>query len=331
MQTAAVRQAIATRPQNGKIALKNRQPQTPSWVGRVPQLKPGRYADGMPFHHVQYLCCKLILRPNKFDSRESFFDFGKVMREPAKEHGAKFTTDDFISQPVKIREVLFIDTEDFRLYNNAFILRRRIPYKDGFPIGEPELVFKFRHPDMQVAAETDVRPRILGDHRVKFKCQALPLKERLGGIRLLFSHNVQCLRSAIGIGHENVHDMDALVEVLPVLNRLKKHPKEEIKLVSNTIVEEVLQDIGMLDFGQGIACKANVAIWRTRGDHRPLIGEFAFQFHFKDRKMLGKEALSRAEAFFIELQYAAEEYIALNATKTATVYRLLGNPPKSHE
>lgn len=135
------------------------------------------------------------------------------MCEPAKEHGAKFTTDDFISQPVKIREVLFIDTEDFRLYNNAFILRRRIPYKDGFPIGEPELVFKFRHPDMQVAAETDVRPRILGDHRVKFKCQALPLKERLGGIRLLFSHNVQCLRSAIGIGHENVHDMDALVEV----------------------------------------------------------------------------------------------------------------------
>src|SRR5215469_5238052 len=262
MQTAAVRQAIATRPQNGKIALKNRQTQTPSWVGRVPQLKPGRYADGMPFHHVQYLCCKLILRPNKFDSRESFFDFGKVMREPAKEHGAKFTTDDFISQPVKIREVLFIDTEDFRLYNNAFILRRRIPYKDGFPIGEPELVFKFRHPDMQVAAETDVRPHILGDHRVKFKCQALPLKEKLGGIRLLFSHNIQCFRSAIGMGHENVRDMDSVIELLPVLARIRKEPKEKIDLVCNTIVEEVLQDIGMLDFGEGIGCKANVAIWR---------------------------------------------------------------------
>jgi hypothetical protein len=41
--------------------------------------------------------------------------------------------------------------------------------------------------------------------------------------------------------------------------------------------------------------------------------------------------LRRAESFFIALQYSAEEYIALNCTKTATVYRLLGNAPKSHE
>jgi len=322
--------AAINRSHEAKQLLK-REPVTPSWVGRVPQLKPGTYADGMPIHQVEYLCCKLILRPNRFVSRESLFDFGKVLREPAKEHGVKFTGAEFETQPVKIREVLFIDTEDFRLYNNAFILRRRIPYKDGFPIGDPEMVFKFRHPDMQVAAETDMRPSIRGDHRVKFKCQALPLKEKLGGIRLLFSHNVQFFRSAIGMGHENVSDMDALIELLPALARVRKDLKESIRIVSNTIVEEVLQDIGVLDFGQGIACKANVAIWRTRGEHRPLIGEFAFQFRFKDREMLGKEALQRAEAFFIDLQYAAEDYIMLNATKTATVYRLLGNPPKSHE
>jgi hypothetical protein len=184
---------------------------------------------------------------------------------------------------------------------------------------------------MQLCAETDVRPRILGDHRVKFKCQAMPLKEKLGGIRLLFSHNVQFLRSAIGMGKENVSDMDQIIDLLPALAVVRKEPKEKIRLVSNTIIEEVLQDIGALDFGEGIICKANVAIWRTRGEHRPLIGEFAYQFRFQDRDMLGKEALRRAEAFFIDLQYAAEEYIALNCTKTATVYRLLGNPPKSHE
>jgi hypothetical protein len=323
--------AAATKKATIVKAPPKREEVTPSWVGRVPQLKPGLYSDGLPIHQVEYLCCKLILRPNKFISRESFFDFGKVMRAPAKECGVGYSTDGFISQPVKIREVVFIDTEDFRLYNNAFILRRRIPYKDGFPIGDPEIVFKFRHSDMQVAAETDVRPHILGDHSVKFKCQALPLKEKLGGIRLLYSHNVQFLRSAIGMGRENVRDMDALVDLLPVLGRVRKTPKEEIKLVSNTIVEEVLQDIGTLDFGQGITCKANVAIWRTRGEHRPLIGEFAYQFKFQDRNMLGKEALKRAEAFFIALQYAAEDYIALNATKTAVVYRLLGNTPKSHE
>ncbi len=329
--------ATATAPSRTKDAklsphpTKTRAAVTPSWVGRVPHLKPGQYADGMPIHSPEYICCKLILRPNKFHSRESFFDFGKVFREPAKEHGVKYTTEGFIQQPVKIREVLFIDTDDFRLYNNAFILRRRIPYKDGFPIGEPEIVFKFRHPDLQMCAETDVRPNILGDHRVKFKVQALPLKERLGGIRLLYSHNVQFTRGAIGMGRENIRDMDALIDVLPVLAKVRKTPKEEIHLVSNTIVEEVLQDIGLLDFGDGLTCKANVAIWRTRGEHRPLIGEFAYQFKFKDRSQLSPDALRRTEAFFIGLQYSAEEYINLGATKTATVYRLLGNPPKSHE
>src|SRR5215469_1399765 len=331
MPVATVKEAVGSDFKKGKLLLKSRQAVTPSWVGRVPQIKPGRYADGMPIHQVHYLCCKLILRTNKFESRESLLDFGKVIREPAKEHGVKFTTCDLLSHPVKIREVLFIDTDDFRLYNNAFILRRRIRYKDGFPIGDPEIVFKFRHSDMQVAAETDVRPNIRGDYSVKFKCQALPLKERLGGIRLLFSHNVQFPRAAIGMGHEVVRDMDNLVKLLPALAKVKKDPNDRIKLVSNTIIEEVLQDIGVLDFGEDITCKANVAIWRTRGEHRPLIGEFAFQFRFNDRNMLGKEALKRAEAFFIGLQYAAEDYIALNTTKTGTIYRLLGNPPKSHE
>jgi hypothetical protein len=41
--------------------------------------------------------------------------------------------------------------------------------------------------------------------------------------------------------------------------------------------------------------------------------------------------MQRAEAFFIALQYAAKDYIALKATKTGIVYNLLGAPPNSHE
>ena len=310
-------------------AVKEKPIATKSWVGRIPLLKPGHYADGLPIHQVQYLCCKMMLKPNHFTSRKSLFEFAKVMQKPADENDVDVSTKDFIDAPLKIREVLFVDTADFRLYNNAFILRRRIPYQDGFPVGEPEIVFKFRHPDIQKAAETDVRPQIPGDHTVKFKCQALPLRERLGGVRMLFSHNVQFPRSAAHVG--DVLSMDVMTRVFPVLARIKKHSDEKIALVSDTIIEEVLQDICLLDFGEGVRAKANVSIWRTRGEHRPLIGEFAFQFKFKDRKELGKEPLQRAEAFFIALQYAAQDWIALNATKTGIVYRLHGNPPKSHE
>src|SRR3974390_2306530 len=302
-----------------------------SWAGRVPYIKPGRYADGMPFHEIQYLACKLVLRPNRFTSRKSLFDFAKVLRAPAIQCGVEFSTDEFEDEPLEIREVLFIDTKDFRLYNDAFILRRRIPYTDGFPSGEPEIVFKFRHPDIQKAAETDVRPQILGDHKVKFKCQALPLKDRLGGIRMLFSHNVQFPRSHVGDKDSDILMFKTIAKIFPVLNRLTKSPDEKFELVNGTIIEEVLQDIGSIDFGSGLSAKTNVGIWRTRGEHRPLIGEFAFQIRFRDRQALTLDAMKKAERFFLALQYTAQDYIALNATKTGIVYRLLGNAPTAHE
>ena len=87
----------------------------------------------------------------------------------------------------------------------------------------------------------------------------------------------------------------------------------------------------MLDFGSGLKAKTNVAMWRTRGEHRPLIGEFAFQIRFRDRKLLALDAMQRAERFFLALQYAAKDWITLNATKTGVVYRLLGNTPTAHE
>jgi hypothetical protein len=59
-----------------------------------------------------------------------------------------FKDDGLVLKP-QTREVVFWDTCDFRLYNHAFILRRRIAYKDGFPTGEPEIVFKYRNPDLQ--------------------------------------------------------------------------------------------------------------------------------------------------------------------------------------
>ncbi len=115
----------------------SKEPQRIGRARRIPDIRPGRYADGMPFNEVQYLECKIILRPNHFTSRKSFFDFAKVIRRPADEAGVNFSSDGFADAPLQIREVLFLDTADFRLYNNAFILRRRIPYSEGFPVGRP--------------------------------------------------------------------------------------------------------------------------------------------------------------------------------------------------
>jgi hypothetical protein len=298
-------------------------------VSFVPTLKPGKYSDGLPLDELKYLECKIILRPNHFTSRASLFDFRKLMRRPAKESGVDLDTAGFDNEPLQIREVLFLDTADFRLYNNAFILRRRVPYKDGFPTGDPEIVFKYRHPDLQKAAEMDMRPRITGDYQIKFKAEALPLKDGLGGIRMLYSHNVEFGLSSVRDGDRT--SMDTIVRVLPVLESITASPGGKIELVSGTIVEEILQDIGMLDFGKGMTAVANVALWRTRGEHSPLIGEFAFQLKFRRREDLNERALTRGKAFFLALQTAARDWIQLGATKTGVVYRLKGNPPNAHE
>src|SRR5512137_2484081 len=289
----------------------------------------GTYADGHPLDRLEYLESKIILKPDRFTSRKSFWEFARIVKKVARKTGVGFSSRAFKEERPQIREVVFLDTADFRLYNNAFILRRRIPYRDGFPIGDPEIVFKFRHPDLEQATRTDVRPRIDGPYRIKFKVEALPEKDAVGTVRLLYSHNVEFPLSHVHEGDRL--SMDTIVRVLPALAGLRKRKGERIDLVNHTIVEEVLQDVGMLDFGKGVEAKANVSLWRTRGDHLPLVGEFAFQIRLERGSAPHEKVRQRAKQFFVSLQYAAEAWLLLGATKTAMVYRLQGNPPKAHE
>jgi len=295
---------------------------------RVPDLKPGTYKDGKPLHEVQFLECKIILKPERFTSAKTFREYAKLVEQAAKQNDVGYSDKAAAPRP-EIREVLFFDTADFSLYNNAFILRRRIRYEDGFPAGEPEIVCKFRHPEMQRAAEMDIRPQIAGEYVVKFKAEALPLKDEVGGYRLLFSHNVEFgLSQAIEGDQTSTH---LLTRTFPCLASVLKTDADRLELVNQTIVEEVLQDLGTLDFGGGMAAKFNVAIWRERGMHRPLAGEFAFQLKFKQRDDLHEKTLARVKRFFIALQQLGRDWLSLGTTKTGIVYQLKGNPPQAHE
>jgi hypothetical protein len=295
---------------------------------RGPDPKQARYSDGSPLDEVQYLECKLILKPDPFTAAKVFFEYGKMVARTAKEFGVAFRNDGVVLNP-QIREVVFADTPDFRLYNHSFILRRRIAYEAGFPASEPEIVFKFRHPDMQKAANLDMRPNIAGKYRIKFKAEALPLKDQVGGYRLLFSHNVQFPLSQAPEGDRA--SLGMLARVFPGLAQLKHSDADRVELVNQTIVEEVLQDLGVLDFGKGFTAGSNIAIWRERGTHRPLCGEFAFQAKFKRRDELHDKAVDRCKQFFIALQQSGRDWLSLGTTKTGLVYRLKGNPPESHE
>jgi hypothetical protein len=289
----------------------------------------GTYSDGHPLDVVHYLEAKLILKPDRFTSVDSFRDFGKLVQRTAKNLKVGFITDPKIGLRPDVREIIFGDTPDFRLYNNAFILRRRVSYVDGFPVGDPEIVFKFRHPDEKKAAALDVRPNISGAYRIKFKAEALPLKEEIGGYRILYSHN--CVFGLSQMHEADKTSMATLARVFPALSALKKDDTEKVSLVNEGIVEEVLLELGELDFGKGIVGKCNVALWRTRGEHKPLVGEFAYQCKFERKEEVHEKAKKLCEQFFITLQQDVKDWISLGTTKTGMVYRLKGNAPQGHE
>lgn len=288
------------------------------------------YADGHPHDKVQFFDAKLILKPDFFFSVRGFTSFSDLIADAvAKVKGTTYKAFDLTKKRPRIREVLFLDTADFRLYNNSFILRRRTAYQDGFPIEDPEIVFKFRNPDMALAASVDVRPKIAGPFRVKFKSEALPLKDEVGGYRLLYSHN--CIFPLSSVHDPDRTNLKTIARALPAIAGLIGETEGKVELVNSTLVEEVLMDLGTIDFGKGTVSKANISLWRSLGDHKVMCGEFAFQAKFDRREDVHQIAKQRVEELFIKLQLVAAGWLYLGTTKTGLVYRLHGNPPQSHE
>jgi hypothetical protein len=295
------------------------------------------YADGRRCDELNYLQCKLILKPDRFTSVRVFKEFASLVHRAAEATGVGYHHTPKVQQRPEVREVLFLDTGGFHLYNSAFIVRRRIAYEDGFAIGDPEIVFKYRSPDMKKAQQLDVRPRIDGKYKIKFKLEVMPLKERLGGLRRLLAHNVEFGLSQApqaerivmaSLGHMSLPE---LATIFPPLVGISCEGPDDVSLVNQTIVEELLHDICLLDFGHRTAAKANLGLWRSRGDHHAFVGEFAFQLRFDHPDEIGLKALQACERFFLELQQVCADWLALTTTKTGAVYRLKGNPPQAHE
>ncbi len=297
--------------------------------GKPVVAKP-HYVEGDPAEKVQFFDAKLILKPDFFDSMRGFKMFSDLVAEAVgRVRGVTYEQFNLTKARPRIREVMFVDTADFRLYNNSFILRRRTEYQDGFPIGDPEIVFKYRSNDLETTRAVDVRPQIAGPYRIKFKMEGLPLKDQVGSYRLLYAHNCIFPVSSVHAGDRT--NLKTIAKALPAIAGLIGEMEGKVELVNSTLVEEVLLDLGMIDFGKGMVAKANISLWRSLGDHKVMCGEFAYQTRFERGDEVDALVRQRVEELFIKLQQIASGWLLLGTTKTGLVYRLKGNPPQSHE
>lgn len=273
-----------------------------------------------PEDRIQYREYKIILQPQYFTSPKAFEDFWQIVRHTAKKFGVKVKEAEGAFES-NVREVLFFDTEDFALYRNHFILRLRTRYKSGWPTGIPELTFKFRHPEFKQAAAVNVHPEIPGVARIKFKEELLPVREALGGVRSIFSHN--CVLAKTREGLEGA--VKDVVSTFSALKNLEADHDAPLRLVNDMAVEEVQVDVGELNFGEGFHGKTTIAVWRTRKYEHAFCGEFAFQCRFDSEEEIHKSSLRRADDFYKALQMDAHDWVSLGTTKTALVYNIGSN------
>ncbi|WP_395664534.1 hypothetical protein [Methylocella sp.] len=276
---------------------------------------------------VHYREYKILLRPERFFAPSQFEAFWKKVRAVAEKTGVDVETAKRAFDR-EVREIQFYDTDGADLYRNAFILRKRTFYVDGWPAAEHELTLKFRHPELPVAAATDVTPHLAVDADIKFKEEILPLKASVGGLRRLYSHNCVLATPQLEIEQGLAH----IASVFPCLDALVKSSNgAPLRLVNDLPVEEIMVEPGRLDFGHRLDAKATIALWRNRSTETSLIGEFAFQAKFESYDGLSDKAKARSEAFFMELQRDAPEWVALGTTKTAVVYQFGGRPECGRE
>ena len=275
---------------------------------------------------LRYREFKILLKPERFFAPERLEEYWEIVGKIAKKCGVGVTTNKDAFHRL-IREVLFYDTKSFDLYKNAFILRKRTFYKNGWPETNHELTVKYRHPEFKEAAAVDVNPLMPGERKIKFKEEILTLKNELGGMRSLYSHNCVLYTPNIVL----TQGLADIAKIFPSMQKIGLLPKSKIQLVNHMAVEELQVNAGVLDFGHGHEANATIAIWRNRASETSLIGEFAFQAKFKRYEDIHSSAKEKTETFYKTMQTNAPDWVQLGTTKTAMIYGMGKTLVRAHE
>jgi hypothetical protein len=278
---------------------------------------------------IRYREYKILLRADRCGEVDGFEKFWHKIEAIADKCKIDITLSKTPFKPQK-RDIRFYDTKGFDLYRNAFILRQRTPYDDrGRPSNEHELTFKFRHPDLTRFETLDLHSTARDEDRIKFKEELLPLREQIGGLRSLYSHNRITASRDAGLS-QNLHDILQASPAHTLACGIKCHAQSSVEPVNDVAVEETEVEPGAFNFGHDFAAKATIAVWRDRETNKAMVGEFGFQAKFHDYDDIHHKARAKSEAFFRAVQTEAPKWLHLGTTKTALIYAQRGTAP-NHE
>jgi hypothetical protein len=227
-----------------------------------------------------------------------------------------------LSEPVwqehtRSRSAIFYDTDEFDLYRNSFILRKRTASSRDQSAHE-EILLKFRHPDRLTALRVDPRPAAEIPHTLRFKEQILPSTPNGRGMRSIFWHGCKIIEPC------NLQDLPyrRLAAVFPALGHLRVDPDARLKSVNGVIVDESLSEIGKLEFPEQLGARALFSLWSLKSGQRALAAELSFQIKYDPRKISNERITSQSESLYLELQSRLDGWTIPGGTKVRELYRL---------
>lgn len=289
--------------------------------------KPAHDLDEL-YESLHYREFKILLKAEDFDEAidGEVHDYWKLARRVAGELLISVRRSKVETEP-HYRDIVFLDTPGFDIYRNGFMLRVRRPYIGTEPAKSYELTLKFRGTDIARAGKMELSTAKEIAGRSKFKEELLLVSSQLGGMRSIFSHTVQLKELRAPLGKTFADAM----KLFPVLRTLKVPPTTKLAPASPVPVQEVLFELGEFGFRGTKTAKVNMAIWRNPKTKKVLIGEFAYETHFRHYGRLHPVPKLRSERLYRLLQRESGAWVELGTTKTALYYALSGKKLKHAE
>jgi hypothetical protein len=257
---------------------------------------------------------KLLLKPEKFQSRKAVLEFNDLLHRTATKLGVVYEPVEALDSQLRI--VQFYDTQSEELRKHKLIFRIRQIRATGWPDESWELTFKCRAPDYDKAAAFDTNTSMTKLQKKKFK-EELIRGEHAGTMTSIFSNNVIVEYPEINLEFP----LSRLAEGLPHLKTLGLDMDQKLSIVAGAKVFELQSTLGNLSFGHGVTAHATLAVWArpVTDSFQPMVAEFGFSTRV-DGTEKNDKGQREADEFFKALQVPLHDYLSDGTTKTALIY-----------
>lgn len=254
--------------------------------------------------------CKMLLLAAKFsDHKAAMKDFWYLVDRAGSAVGLKVKKIDASDREKTFREVSFMDTKNFDLYKNCYILRRRV--EDG-DIG---MTLKYRNPDLVASSKADVSPAAGHDEKTAMD-EDVVVKEKM--FERVFSKSGKTVVKA-----DSEPTIGAYAEVYPGMLKLGIPEKTPLSVVNGVKIDETNIEYGSIHLSKNVKAEAFFTIWRIEGSDDVFIVEFSYRYKFEDSPSEEELLVAHhaSDKFLGKLRDSAKSWLAVGLTKTGMVYK----------